>query len=143
MLFRNIVLLFLLMIKHHQCQIFRQNTIVFPKIVKRFKRDINAVSNGIQLDIDGQNESENFSLYLKKNANLGYFHCISCQLKNQLPNTMLLQRGDSLVFFFQSATKVSFMHHCTSNWSHSKNLTSLFPLIFSIKTHQFLCIRQT
>ena len=104
MLFRNIVLLFLLMVKHHQCQIFRQNTIVFPKIVKRFKRDINAVSNGIQLDIDGQNESENFSLYLKKNANLGYFHCISCQLKNQLPNTMLLQRGDSLISFFQSAT---------------------------------------
>ena len=81
MLFRNIVLLFLLMVKHHQCQIFRQNTIVFPKIVKRFKRDINAVSNGIQLDIDGQNESENFSLYLKKNANLGCFHCISNQLK--------------------------------------------------------------
>ena len=69
------------MVKHHQCQIFRQNTIVFPKIVKRFKRDINAVSNGIQLDIDGQNESENFSLYLKKNANLGYFYCISSQLK--------------------------------------------------------------
>ena len=81
MLFRNIVLLFLLMVKHYQCQNFRQNTIVFPKIVKRFKRDINAVSNGIQLDIDGQNESENFSLYLKKNANLGYFHCISSQLK--------------------------------------------------------------
>ena len=81
MLFRNIVLLFLLMVKHHQCQIFRQNTIVFPKIVKRFKRDINAVSNGIQLDIDGQNESENFSLYLKKNANLGYFYCISSRLK--------------------------------------------------------------
>ena len=69
------------MVKHHQCQIFRQNTIVFPKIVKRFKRDINAVSNGIQLDIDGQNESENFSLYLKKNANLGYFYYISSRLK--------------------------------------------------------------
>ena len=81
MLFRNIVLLFLLMVKHYQCQNFRQNTIVFPKIVKRFKRDINAVSNGIQLDIDGQNESENFSLYLKKNANLGYFYCISSRLK--------------------------------------------------------------
>ena len=30
-------------------------------------------------------------------------------------------------------TKVSFTHHCTSNWSHSKNLTALFLLI---------CIRQ-
>ena len=29
--------------------------------------------------------------------------------------------------------KVSFTHHCTSNQSHSKNLTSLFPLIFLSK----------
>ena len=97
MLFRNIVLLFLLMVKHQQCQIFRQNTIVFPKIVKRFKRDINAVSNGIQLDIDGQNESENFSLYLKKNANLGYFHCICSRLKTnyQTPCCCDLKREET------------------------------------------------
>ena len=57
------------MVDYHQC-IFCQNKIVFPKIVKRFKRNINAVSNGIQVDIGGENESENFSLYLKKNSNL-------------------------------------------------------------------------
>ena len=105
MLFTNIVILFLLMVKHHQCQIFRQNhAIVFPKIVKRFKRDINAVSNGIQLDIDGQNESENFSLYLKKNTNLGYFHCISSRLKTNYQTPCccnLKKKGD----IFQSATK--------------------------------------
>ena len=107
MLFRNIVLLFLLMVKHHQCQFFRQNTIVFPKIVKRFKRDINAVSNGIQLDIDGQNESENFSLYLKKNANLGYFHCIRNRLKTnyQTPFCCNLKKEETAwSFFFQNAT---------------------------------------
>ena len=43
---------------------------MYPRIVKRFKRNINSVSDGIQLDIDGQNESERFSLHLKKNRNV-------------------------------------------------------------------------
>ena len=30
-------------------------------------------------------------------------------------------------------SKVSFTHRCTSKWSHSRNLTSLFPLIFLSK----------
>ena len=72
MLFRNIVI-FAFTIVNHRCQKIRQNdsgsVIVFPKIAKRFKRETRNDAS-IQLDIDGQNESENFSLHLKKNANL-------------------------------------------------------------------------
>ena len=34
---------------------------------------------------------------------------------------------------FSLYAKVSFTHHCRSNYSHPKNLTSLFPLIFLLK----------
>ena len=64
------IVVFLSFIVYNNCNNIGIKTIVYPRIVKRFKRNINSVSDGIQLDIDGQNESERFSLHLKKNTNL-------------------------------------------------------------------------